>query len=251
MLIGQTGSIHIPYRIKNKWGVANGEGQITCKPKFEETFPSTCDRIRFSKNGKYGFINPEGEVIVKPIYLKATDFFNSGRELLSKVSTKDTTFFIGLNDEPIQPIHGCGGSHSIAYNPVTLINKNDSIGVKSWYGDTIIKPQYKKIISFRIGQFIAVQNFELKFGILNLRSDTIYDFDLDSVKLYPNDQSNPLYFIYKNGQIGILDSQGIVQANPLYDNIIPYSTSGGFRFYTAFREKKKLGYLYRGIEFWE
>jgi len=250
IIIGQTNSIYIPYRIKNKWGLATSNSQVLFKPKFEKTFPSTYDRIRFAKNGKYGFINPNGDVIIKPIYIKATDYYYFGGKLHAEVTTSDSIFFIDINGDPIQPVYGCGGSHGTTQYLITKIKVNDSVGTVSWSGDTMIQPIYKQIKSFNFGRFLVVQSFDLKYGVLNFKGDTIHEFNLDSINI-SNDQRNPLYYIYRNGKMGAIDSNGALQANPNYDKITTYTTTSKMRFYIAIRDEKKLGYVYKGKEFWK
>jgi hypothetical protein len=249
IIIGQTNPIYIPYRIKNKWGLATSDSQVLFKPKFEKTFPSTYDKIRFEKNGKYGFINPNGDVVIKPIYLKATDYYFGG-VLYAEVTTSDSTYLIDINGQPIQPVFFCRGSQGTAQYIVKKIKVNDSVGTISFSGDTIIRPIYKQIKSFDFGRYLAVQSFNLKYGVLNFKGDTIHEFNLDSVNI-SNDQKKPLYYIYQNGKMGVIDSNGTLQANPYYDKIATYTTTSKMRFYIAFRDEKKLGYVYEGKEFWE
>lgn len=178
-VFAQNPDMYIPYRVGEKWTMANSSGKILFEPKFEETFPSTTNRIKYKQGENFGFINPKGEIVIKPIYSKVSDFYTFGGKTHSYVTLKDSSFFIDTIGKPITPIYGCGGVHSNRPNGLRVFEIQGKYGLIASRGDTVVQPTLKKIINYNDGKCVIAQDFNFKYGILSSRGDTIYSFSLD------------------------------------------------------------------------
>ena len=250
MSSAQESVVYIPYTDGKKWSVADRNGQVQFKPKFEETFPSSRNRIRFRENNKYGFINPSGEIVIPPIYKKATDFDYFGGILFSYVSKADSTFYIDMDGNPIVPKYGCGGVISNNPNGLYVFKEDSMYGVIALGNDTVIKPTYKFIKNYNNGAFVFAQNFKDKYGVLNYLGDTLYGFSLDSVIYDRTYIRSPVFKVYENNRVGVIDRDGVLQANPQYDAVKPYVT-GSLMCYQVFRKGTLIGYIYEQREYWK
>ena len=247
---GQESMLFMPFRDGKKWSVAIENGDVLFEPKFEETYPSVTNRIRFKQNGKFGFINPKGDIVIEAIYPEATDFYYFGGKPHAYVTKKDSTFYIGLDGNPIRPIIGCGGVISNSPNAMYVFKVNEKYGVITLRKDTIIKPIFKHIKNYDDGNFVVAQDFTDTYGILNCLGDTIYTFTLDSVVKDRTNIRAPVYKLYENGKVGVLDRAGELQVLPKYDEVKPYRSTSVFCF-QAFKKGKFLGYIYKGKTFWK
>ncbi|MBK6821668.1 MAG: WG repeat-containing protein [Saprospiraceae bacterium] len=66
---------------------------IIVNPKFTEAYPIFNSLGRIKKNGKYGFINNKGKILIKANYDLAGDFIYSS----TKVKKKNKTYYINQN----------------------------------------------------------------------------------------------------------------------------------------------------------
>lgn len=82
----------VPYRVEEKWGVADFFERIIVEPKYEEvgffsdpatSFPPGKPLASVKLNGVYGFIDQFGTEVIPPIYQSVTDF-NQGYALVEK-----------------------------------------------------------------------------------------------------------------------------------------------------------------------
>src|SRR4051794_6221101 len=102
---------------------------------------------RFEKNGKYGFKDPAGKVIVKPIYEQATDTITS----LGGVRNKDAWAVMNNLGMVITDFkyNGVGNAKGFDLVPVYTANGifdvNKYFGMVNAAGDEIAAPHYSSI----------------------------------------------------------------------------------------------------------
>lgn len=251
MTFGQNGDYFIPYKQGELWSISDKNSEVLFEPKFQETFPSTVNLVKFRQGTKFGFINLKGDVIIEPIYDMATDFQYFGGKTHSYVTLGETTFYIDLKGSKITPIYGCGGSFSNMPNGLNVFKINGRFGLLSIYGDTLAKPIFNQIINYNDGGVVVAQNIEMKFGLLDWKGDTVYPFNLDSVRYDRFNIRNTFYRIYQGRLNGIVDLGGRVQIQPKYESLEFYPD---FRKGLCFKAKEGdyiLGYVYEGKEYWK
>ncbi|TRX51584.1 WG repeat-containing protein [Fulvivirga sp. M361] len=94
----------VPYRIGDKWGLANFYEELVIEPKYEEVglfsdqvSPTKTDKslARVKWNGLYGYVNESGIEVIEPQYEKASGF-NQGYALVEK---DGKSFVINVHNE--------------------------------------------------------------------------------------------------------------------------------------------------------
>jgi hypothetical protein len=77
------------YAIKenSKWGYIDDQGKVVVKPTFDYAWDFSEGLGRFKQNGKYGFVNAQGETVIQPSLTYADNFSGD----YTRVNTKDTT----------------------------------------------------------------------------------------------------------------------------------------------------------------
>jgi len=74
---------------------------------------------------------------------------------------------------------------------------------------------------------VVAENFESRFGVLNMPEEIIYPFTLDSLTIKSNVFRRTEHFtLHEKGKIGISSKYGIVIVEPRYDNLEGYNLEG-------------------------
>ena len=193
--------------------------------------------IPFTSFDKIGFINKQGEVIVKPQYTMYYGDCYSPTDLI-KVSINESYGFIKNNgeiDSRIRPLYG-------------LIN---------YKGEVVLDIKYHSIVP-AVGNWdiITAQNKEGKYGVIDMNGNTIvpfgkYDyidgFDKGFARVKIGKQTNGK--IDSNCKWGVIDEQGKEVLPAEYDDIWNfYGKSydsikvfrGGILKYVCFRDLQSL-----------
>lgn len=71
-------STYAAVMIDGKWGFVNNMGEVVISPKYEEARSFSCDHAAVKIDGKWGFINMKGEIVIAPQFDDAKDFNSSG-----------------------------------------------------------------------------------------------------------------------------------------------------------------------------
>jgi hypothetical protein len=75
-----------PIKENSKWGYIDSEGKVVIKPAFDYAWDFSNGVGRFRQAGKYGFVNAAGEIVIQPTLTFADNF--SGE--YTRINTKDT-----------------------------------------------------------------------------------------------------------------------------------------------------------------
>ena len=73
----------VTYRIDNKYGIVDFNGNVILKPipyKIKN-YNSDTNLVLIQQNDKYGFIDTNGNLVIKPIYDEITKNFNNFKEV--------------------------------------------------------------------------------------------------------------------------------------------------------------------------
>ncbi|MBR4733741.1 MAG: WG repeat-containing protein [Lachnospiraceae bacterium] len=69
----------LAFKDKNgKWGFVDVNGEVQIKPEYEEAKSFSTGLAAVKKDGKWGFINPKNKMVIDNIYLNALYFSNKG-----------------------------------------------------------------------------------------------------------------------------------------------------------------------------
>lgn len=178
--------ILIPYQEDTKWGFKSYHTQeVLISPKYDYVDVFIGERAIFKTGNKYGYLDMEGNEVVKAQYKKISD-------LNSKNSANPT-------------LRTCRVYTSISYGEIIKENGKVGYAVCCPLGNTILSPKYDRIIPFAnptqltLYKFIAQLNN--KWGIVKENDTILVPLEYDSI--YFNEYENPyLLKIEKNGLFG-------------------------------------------------
>jgi len=230
----------IPYRISNKWGYINMFNDTVSAPKYDFAFPMLKNRGRVSVNKKYGFVNKKGDVIIKIQYDLAQDFNTYGQ---AEVQKQNKIWSIDINGAKVEPNRNyafCGTKNGTLES---VTKKNGLFGVAVNYDGVnqyTIPPIYKSLKNTPDRTYIA-QDSKGMYGIIDINNKELTVFEYDSIQVHHGSLK-----IFKNGKQGILYCWGSIMAHPIYDEVICVG-----KLAKAYRNGKLLGYIYKGVEYWE
>ncbi len=101
-----------PIKENSKWGYMNANNEVVVKPEFDQTFAFSAGMGRIVKDNLYGFVDSEGKVVVAPSLFYAEDF---SEELAI------------INKKPLKPEDGRTADYTDIRENWTYINKEGFI----------------------------------------------------------------------------------------------------------------------------
>ena len=199
----------IMYKINNKWGYVLAGG-IRIEAKFD-------DWQLFAKNGlasvkldgKWGFIDKNGDFVIKPIYEKTKGFYKDGFAAV-KIDNK-----WGLIDSKgvwiMKPQYDDFDSYLDGMGCVEI---NKKWGYINKNGDVIIKPQFDEADPYFLGRARVLKG--KKYGFINKKGELAIPFQFEKVNgFYGGDYSE----FRKNDKWGLIDTVGNVVLAPKFDDV--------------------------------
>jgi hypothetical protein len=81
-------ALRLPVRINGRWGYINGRGQVVIKPLYEKAGPFAEGLSRVALGGKWGYINDRGNTVIAPSFDRAFDFSEGLAVVMVKKKSK-------------------------------------------------------------------------------------------------------------------------------------------------------------------
>ncbi|MDB5202735.1 MAG: hypothetical protein JWQ27_2144 [Ferruginibacter sp.] len=161
---------------------------------------SAQELTRFEKNGKCGFKDAAGNVIIKPIYNYASYSFTS----LGGVSNKAGWAVIDNQGNLLTGFTYAGVGNAKGYGLVPVYTEKGFMGVDRYHGlvnrsgKEIAAPHYNSV-EILSNDLALVEEYG-KYGIMNSSGQLVLpvEFEKDALKIFTNIQPNGAYF--KNGR---------------------------------------------------
>jgi hypothetical protein len=177
-----------PARIGNKWGFIGDNGELT-PFEYDDAKSFHNNRACVVKNGKYGFIDEKGEVVIPLIYDECEPHFRSEY------------------NKPDAPIY---------------MKRNGKYGYIDINGKEIVPPMYEHAYSFSCDHEMAAVITDGKVGFVNAAGREVIACQ------YEPDFSNSYNYMFKddfanvklNGKWGVIDTNNRVAAPFQYDEPI-------------------------------
>lgn len=170
--------------LKNKYGMINSDGHILIPFEFDEI--STIGGTRFlkvSKHQKFGIIDQKGQVKIPIQYKELYSLY----EKFDDEELRKKNLFVGDNK---------------------IINVNNKVWIDG----------YDSIMSvFNNHNFLIVSKNK-KFGIINVDKHVILPLEYDAISNWTEDGLRHSKFIVKNGKTGLIDEESFkITIPPIYD----------------------------------
>jgi uncharacterized protein YceK len=200
-----------------KFGFIDDTGNWIIEPEYDDFGLSTDDQIvfddglaRVKKDGKWGIINTENEVIVDFIYDRIYYKFNNGLYPI----TSDEKF--GFIDEKGTVVTNCiYQTIREDVNEFIRVQKDDKWGNINSKGEQVVDCIYDYLGILEYGDVTYV-GMNDKFGAINDQGEVIIDMLYDSIVI---NNSNEVAIVELNGKYGIVDFEGNMMVDIIYDYI--------------------------------
>lgn len=107
LLVGAVLLLFMPYaqltpkQMEGKWGFVNAEGEWIIKPKYDEVKPFKEDLAAVNKKGKWGFVFESGKWAIKPRFSKVTSFSEGKAGVVWLKKTNNLWGFINKQGVPV------------------------------------------------------------------------------------------------------------------------------------------------------
>jgi len=196
-----------------KFGYINKEGEIVIKPQFERSMNFSDGLAVFISGKKYGYINTKGEVVIPPKFDFAYDFIDDR----ASVYLDGKSGFIDKNGDFVFVINSgedCDGFYSEG-----LVSKwvDHKVGFLDKDGKTVIEPQLFDEAG-RFSEGLAPVKINGKWGFINKKGDIVIEPNFNAVMDFSDGMAEVCKLIdghtFKNGYI---DKAGKFVIDPIYD----------------------------------
>ena len=211
-----------PVRIlkNNKYGYAiNGKTVIKADYEFASEFSEGLARV--GKNGKYGFINEKGKVVV-PIQYVAASNFNYG---LAVVKTADNkSFFIDKMGKPFSE-NIYQDAKSFSEGLAAVQDQYYKYGFINSQGEVVIPNEYSAVSWFKEG-IAAVGKSEggkTLYTYIYRNGDRMTDFEFEEAK----DFQGGVGRVRKDGKYALIDKFGSLITSYEFDYISEFVENDG------------------------
>lgn len=153
-------------RVGSKWGFIDSTLEMVISPMAieKEDMYFSNDRVKIKMNGKYGFMNPKGEIIVKPEYEFAMQFGDNG---LAPVMKNGKYGYINLDGKIIIPLEN-NYAKSFSYNYGALKKDSEKYAILDNKGNIITGYDFDEVVPQENGT-IKVRN-DGRWGIIKIKN---------------------------------------------------------------------------------
>ena len=168
----------------------------------------------FFLDGKWGFVNSSGEIVIEPQYRKAYSFSEEGLAVV--LSIEGEWKYINKNNEPLNvEIQGVGADRKGFNDGLAVIIFGRKKGVINTKGEIVFTPEYDFIHPFSEGFSVAEKGKE--FYILS-KDGSAKKVEVDLLTM--NRFSNGLAPIRgKNKKFGFMNTKGEVVIKPQFISV--------------------------------
>lgn len=126
-----------------------------------------------NKDGKYGFMNKNGEIVITPQYANAFSF-NSGLAVVQEYRLESSFKIINTNNEVIKVFTGAFPVSGIKDGIIKVRDIHSNHGFMNLKGEIIVPLEYSTLSDFDSG----ISHFEIRLGnrqkgYLNMQGEKI------------------------------------------------------------------------------
>jgi hypothetical protein len=194
------------------------DGNILHKddPRFEEIVGLNEDFVGVKIDGKYGFVDLQGNLRVSNQY-QNIQLYQEGR---AAIQIRDSWGFIDKSEIIIvQPFYD---EVSTFQNGIAIVSKSNKYGLIDRDGTYLIRPEFDLIELLPNGLYKTRQNG--KMGLIDRNGNTIVLPRFNSIELL----KNQWMIVERNGKYGVISDEGIDMIPMIYDRIIYNSGNNNY-----------------------
>jgi hypothetical protein len=209
----------IPYVQNGKYGFFDMEGKIVINPQFEyaTVFRENLALVKTTgENGKWGYIDNTGKFVINANYIDATVFKNG---LAWVVSENSAPTAIEKNGEIKFVLKQANRVHLFS-DDLAAFSVKDSVSNENWgfvdkSGVQIINPQFREVGDFS-GNLCAVKNKDGKWGYIDKSGKIVINYQFDNVEKFIDGKA----IVYLDNKAGVIDNEGKYIINPQFSDAI-------------------------------
>lgn len=201
-----------PVKIDGKYGYRNRDGTLVIEPQYEQAWPFDNGLAGVRYRNKWGYINKAGKFAVKPIF-DDTHGFHEG---MAEVKLDGKWGFIDSTGKiMIEP----------QYKQISFFNEGYAIVqlevgktcVIDRTGKTVIQPKYDRIRSFQ--EDLAAAQLHGRWGYIDYKGDEVIGFNFEQAGSFVDG----LALVRVKGKFGFIDRTGRFVIPPQYDEADDFS----------------------------
>jgi len=231
--------------LDNQYNYINLNGQLISKKYFSDAadFSNGLAPVKFSKNGKWGYIDKKGKLKTDTIFDYAYDFNKKNAEVIirndsylinkkgkiidtlndnyQKITKKLTLFgnsdrgTLGrINQKGDTVMRGIYTSFGYIQNGKFWYNKQGKYGLADTTGTILVQPIYNYLTYFSDNGLALTKKHE-KFGYINEEGIVSIDFEFENAKGF----KHGLAGVKVNGKWGFINKMGNIIIQPKFDRI--------------------------------
>ena len=197
-------SLPSPFQAANgKWGYLNRDGVIVHAANLDSARVFSVERLaRFEKDGLWGFIAPNGEYAIEPIYKQASYFHNG----YARVELKDGWSFIDTTGKlQTERTFARLEDFSPAGLALAVKDRNSDYGYIDTQGNWAIKAQFEDATSFGKANRASVRQNE-KWGVINEKGEWVVKPAYEKMDEFGDKNFTAFYVDWDKG--GLIDTSG-------------------------------------------
>ena len=200
--------------------IYNKKGEAVSNYSFKRAPFISKGLIKIEENGKFGFINTKGEVVIKPKYA-ASDIFDVDGLCSVAIEKDPNTWLYGfidtLGNEVVPCIYNQQGGSGYSDGLARMRFSNGKIGYINTKGDVIIQPKYATTNSYGEGFYpVAFGPNRTKWGLVNAKNETVITGKYDDFKVVYKGVAE----VEMNAKKGYVKTDGSIFIPLEYDEIL-------------------------------
>jgi hypothetical protein len=219
----------IPVRSDGKWGYVDAKGKIIINPQFREASPFSGGIARvIATDGKVGYIDQEGTYIVNPTYKYGT-VFSEGLACVTKENGSPEYIDNKGRSQFSVSNAEMAGTFSEGLAPVQVSNK---WGFVNTAGEMVINPQFDEVQAFSDG--LVAARLGADWGYIDKAGQIAVAYQFQQAQPFKSGKAR----VSNGSQYGYITADGRYLINPQFDDAGNFSED-----VASFRQGKAVGYI--------
>lgn len=159
-----------------KWGFINQEGEVVVKPVYDNVGAFSEGYAAVNVNGFWGYINLQGKLVIKPVF-KSAWAFHEGKAHVLPFDEKEK--YIDKKGMPLKT-EGWSAADDFS-NERARVKVGDAFGYIDPDGHLVIPPLYSRGWNFRCG--ICIVEYDSKLGVIDPQGNYVLNPEFGSIKI--------------------------------------------------------------------
>ncbi len=217
-----TTNILLPVRVNGKWGFINQTGRIVIRPRFSVATDFSEGRawVR-DENTWFYLIDETGKAVLAGQYYRYADRFSEGVAAVQGESVDDKIGFIDRSGKPVIPpkFDGFRGEPLWGFvDGLAIVESNGKTGYINRNGEFIIGPQFDHASPFAEG--IAIVSVDGRYSYINRNGQPLFEKTFATAFGFDEGVAS---VSFDRQRFGLIDRSGAVVLEPKFDWISGFS----------------------------